>query len=481
MNTTRDSLIMTISKGVRALGLLLFTMIAARILSYNDFGTYKQMLLISNLIFVVLPFGIPTTISYYYNNLNEDKKDNLISNTLMILFFLSFIAVIIILLFQNNIADFFNNSLIREYIFPLSLYIFMMVFGSFLDNLLISSGKTVILGNFSVIYYSIYYTVLAILTYYLKDISLVFYTMFIMEFIRFIILMVIYKRGINFTFRPSITFLKEQLVFSLPLGLGLLVQTLNIYVDKMFISNLYSPEDYAIYANGAMDIPFVGIITVSFATVILPILSKTYNSNNDFKGVISIWEDSIIKTAAFIFPVFFILLTNSLGYISLIFSEKYLESNGVFLIYLLKLPLSITIFGNILIVLGKQKYILYNMTIGFVLNVILNFLFIKIFGIKGPAISTALIHLLLIILQLIQISKHSKTKFSELLPFKKLLILFTIPLIPTFITALIKIKLDFGYVVNLFLYGSFIFIFCLLLYIKFNYLNLKKIKGGRIK
>lgn len=468
----KDSIILTFSKGIRGILMLIFNMVIARLFSENLYGTYKHITLIVNLLTAICTFGIPTTISYYYSTYNKQKRNKLIGNTMIILCLISVVSGMTIILFQGGIANILNNPDLIYYINILAVYVITMIISSFLENLYISAEQSVLLGKIYILYTAANFIAMMITTLIFSSLYLLLIATVSIEVIRTIVMYILIRHKEKISFKIDLSMLMSQLKFAIPLGVVAIVQSINTYIDNIFISNSYTTEQYAAYANAAMDIPFVGIITVSVAAVILPKMSKSYNVDKDFKKVFSIWSDSCKKTAVIMFPIFWIAMLFSVGYIQLIFSQKYVASStGIFMIYLIKFPLYCTVYGNILIVLGRQKYVMYNSIVGVALNIILNPIFLNIFGMSGPAIPTVIVQYTVVILQLIQISKYSKVKFKDLMPYKDLIKIFMIPAviaIPMYIVCvIIGIPQWMGLIVG----GLVIYIVTLGMYYKLNYID----------
>lgn len=472
----KDSLILTFSKGIRGVLMLIFNMIIARLFTESLYGTYKQINLIINLVTSICIVGIPTTISYFYISSSKKDKEKLIGNTIIILSIISLVTSILIIVFKENISLLLNNNNIVNYIHLISIQVFIMILSSFLENLYISSKNTVILGKIYLGYTIINFIVLGYITIFTKDLYLLVLFMVIIEFLRSIIMYFIIYRKEELKLRFEYDLLYKQIKFALPLGIVGLVQNLNMYIDNLFISNRFSTEKYAAYANAATDIPLVGIITISIASVALPLMSKNYAENNDKKSILSIWGESCEKTAIIMFPIFWIVLLFAKEYIEFIFSSKYIyTSTPIFIIYLMKFPLYFTVFGNILIVMKQQKYIMINSVVGIILNIILNIIFLNIFGIIGPAISTVVTQYLVVYLQLNRVKKQMNIKFSEILPYKKLFKIFLSPIIvviPMYILSeIFVIPSSFRIII----FGGAMYIGIMLLFIKIKIINLNNL------
>ncbi|WP_346885438.1 polysaccharide biosynthesis C-terminal domain-containing protein [Clostridium sp. UBA4395] len=476
MNIAKDSFYMMLGKSFKTFGSLVFTMIISRIFSMNDLGTYKQILMISTLIFTLIPLGIPTSISYYYSNLDNLKKSKLITNSNFFMLIVGIIVSVFLFLFKNILSDWLNNKFLYSNIIGLIFYSYSLIISSNIENSYISSGHSSYIGRINVIYYTIYYVLCGIFILKTNNINCLFILMGILEFIRSICLFYKFYKINKLKFITDFKFFYHQFLFCIPLGLSTIIQTINIELDKLFISYNYTPTQLAIYSNGAMSIPFVSLISISVASVILPILAKKYK-NEGFKAVLDIWGNSTLVVFSLLSIVYFSIVYYSNGYISFIFSEKYISSLPIFIIYLIKVPLSCTVFGNILIVIGKRKLTLYNMILALLLNCVLNYIFIKCIGFNGPAISSVLIHIILIYLQLKQISKSTGYKISNLLPFKRM----GIQLFITFIISLLFYNIsklfNLNSVLNLFIFGGLNAIFSLIIILYINKKLIIKLEG----
>ena len=452
--------------------MLVFNMVIARVFTQSLFGTYKHINLVMNIFTTVCTFGIPTTISYLYSTYDSYKKNKLINNTIAILGIISIFSSIIIVIFKNPLANLLNNQEILVYINILAIYVAIMIISSFMENLYISSDNSVMLGKIYIGYSIINFIGMIISILIFKSLYVLIFLIVSVEVLRTIIMFIYIKRAEKIYLDIDILMMINQLKFALPLGIVSIIQTINTYIDNLFISNSYTTEQYAAYANAAMDIPFVGIITVSVAAVILPRMSKEYKDTRSFDNVLKIWGDSSKKTAVIMFPIFWIVMLFSVGYIQFIFSEKYIvDSTPIFIIYLLKFPLYCTVYGNILIVLGRQKNVMYNSLIGIILNIILNFIFIRIFGIIGPAISTVLVQYIIVILQLIQISRYSKVSFVKVMPFKELAKIFILPALIAIPVYLISQHVNIQPWIKLVVFGSVIYGGSFFIYYRYNYID----------
>ena len=114
----------SVSKAINTAINFLFLPFMARSLSYEDYGTYGQVLLIVTLFSTVFSFGLHQIIYIYLNRLKF--KIRLFSSNIILLFFLSLIAYLLIIIFSGYIGYCFNNENIISYLW---IYGFSIIFG----------------------------------------------------------------------------------------------------------------------------------------------------------------------------------------------------------------------------------------------------------------------------------------------------------------------------------------------------------------
>ncbi|CUU09651.1 Polysaccharide biosynthesis C-terminal domain-containing protein [Candidatus Kryptobacter tengchongensis] len=225
---------------------------------------------------------------------------------------------------------------------------------------------------------------------------------------------------------------KEVLLFTIPLIVGHISALISRQVDKYIIANNFSGDFYATYTIGAKELPIVPLITSSFASVIFPEISKLYSAGKN-SDVVQLIKDVVRLTSLFIFPSFSFLLFFSREFIVILFSEKYLESVGIFRIYLFFLPVRILVYSSILSALGKQKIYMLVSFFDLIFNLALGLILVKIFGLIGPAIAVVASTYIEAFIMLFFISKAlGGIGLFEILPLKFMMLVFVFSLLVAF-------------------------------------------------
>jgi O-antigen/teichoic acid export membrane protein len=180
---------------------------------------------------------------------------------------------------------------------------------------------------------------------------------------------------------------KQQLRYSLPLGVAAMVAGTAGNIDKLLVSAMGTREEFAVYVNGALQVPLVGIITGSVISVLLPDMAKHHKAG-EYAQAIAIWRRAAVKCGLVLIPSGIFLAGISQDFMTLLFGERYRESGIPFAFYALMLPLSSISFGTPLIAAGKTKLALLESLGNLTLNFGLTILAIRFFGIYGAAAAT---------------------------------------------------------------------------------------------
>lgn len=472
MNILKDSFYLTLSKGIRTVVMMAVVMVMTRLVSMEVYGTYRQLITLSTIILAIAPLGIPVTVSYYYKNIDLRKRHVLISNTTVISLACGVISTMLFILFRSQIAHSMNILNINEYLVGFSMYIFILVASSYIENLFVCAEFAKKFSIYNIIYYLLFIMVLIGAIYRDGRLSTILFVMAALEALRFALLLIWVWERLDIKFSLDLSFIREQFIYCIPLGLVGIMQVLNTHLDKLIISGYFTPAQFAIYSTGTMEIPIVSLVTVSLATAALPHMSKEYNTNHDMGKALQIWGKITITGAAIIFPVFFIVGFYNKAYVGFLFSEKYFSCIPIFLVRLLRLPLSCTIFGNMLIIMGKQKVTIYNMLISIGVNILFNMLLIPKLGMVGAALSGVIMHITVIFLQLYQISKYTKVKIRFLLPYLDLLKILCVSFMAVFPVYLLSNIIPMQYILKFFIFGVLAFLFSIFALGKMNLIQI---------
>jgi O-antigen/teichoic acid export membrane protein len=219
---------------------------------------------------------------------------------------------------------------------------------------------------------------------------------------------------------PTRAGMAEMLKFSVPLGLATMVGTISLQLDKVIVAMMCPPEEFAVYALGAVEIPFLAVFTGSISVVMLAEMRRAV-ADGKKKEALGLFFKTAEKTSLVIFPVMVFLLVTADVFVQTLFSETYAESADPFRLYLLKLPSRVVVFGAILMALGKNLVILRTSTVSLALGGALSVLSVYQFGAIGAVFGSLVsVYFFVIPTYLGVIGREVGKPRKEILPFRKL-------------------------------------------------------------
>ncbi len=421
--SSRTSKVLALSLGqtLATVASIVSGMVLARVLSKTDYATIKQTLLAYNFVAPLLMLGLPSAL-YYFLPRNEKRQRGVTIDNMLLLFGLSIIFCLFLTFGGSDLlAKRFNNpdlAFTLKWLIGYPLYVMPV---SVLGAVLVSKEKITTLTI---------YNVLTKLILVALTISAVLYTrsfeaplliqIGLPILFGLVAVRLIFKNLPKDSNKPNGKSMKEILKYSAPLGIATMMGTIMLQMDKIIVSAMCTPAEFANYVNGAIEIPLIAVITGSISTIILADMSKMCHNGNKNDALV-LFKKAALRSSAILFPVMVFLLMAAKPFIVTLYSVKYLESIVPFTIYLFVLPIRTVMYGSVLMALGQTKVILYRSIFDLAVNAILSILFIYLWGYIGAAIATiATLYIWTVPFNMYYIGKGFNISPFKTLPFKEM-------------------------------------------------------------
>ena len=413
-----DAIGVTTSKIIVACISLLSTMLLSRFRSLTDYGTYSELIIMTNIISTGLFLGIPNSITYFVPRAESriEKKTFIDTyySSVIILGLVSGLALVGSLPLWSR---YFENSKLNIYWFFLLVFPFTKIMTTSADNMFICFGRTR-----QLIAYRVVHSVSQLfLIFIVERVGLSFYYYMVMlaaeELVfSFAVIVLLRKEVGQFKLGIDRKLIKRILVFSIPLGLSSAVGMLNIEIDKLVIGHFLNTEELAIYSNASRDIP-ISFFASAFTVALMPRMTRMIKKK-EYNEACEIWHNASVFSFYIIAFFVFFFCCFAKDVLSFLYSDKYVSGTNVFIVYSLGLITQTTYFGMMLNVSGNTKFIFWGSIISLVSNLILNVVLFQFFGVVGPAIATVLSTSSLALYQLLMTSKKLKINFSMIVGIK---------------------------------------------------------------
>ena len=379
----------------------------SRKLSFTDYGTYQSIWLYVNIVSIFSMFGLPSLI------LSTSSKN------------------IIIWIRQNKVLFFFWSSLLNfipliyilfkvdEYSFAIRILVIMLIIvqniSIITETVAIKKEKEKLILVTNIIFsagYFIWHLMVLYRGYSLPLLLLGLVFMFIIKSL----LMLYYGNKDTVLPTPANTVqMGRQWLY---LGVNDVLGVLATWLDKWVILVFLSVSQFAVYFNGAYEIPIFGLMVSAVGNIMIVEFSK--KEGNDTKKIKSLFEDSSLLLAAVVFPSFCFLFFYHVEFFTLIFGAKYLASIPVFVISIFILPVRIIYSTTVLQVYHRSDLIVKGALLDLLTAIVLMFILYPILQMRGLVLAFVLSTYVQVGYYLWHTGKLINKKVSYFFPFKRL-------------------------------------------------------------
>lgn len=417
-------------------------MILSRYFDKAEYGTYKQVLYVYNSLLTVFTLGLPRAFSYFLPRSPKEEAKDLIRKLTNLFFILGGILSIFLFFMSGIIADILNNPDLKSALKIFAPVPFLMMPTMGLEGILATYKKTKFLAAYTFLTRLIMLVTVAVpaiifeLT--CNECLIGFVVGSFISFCVAILLKYYPLKGVSRK-ATSCTF-KDIFKFTFPLFIASIWGILINSTDQFFISRYFGEAVFAEFSNGAMELPFVGMITGACATVLTPLFTKQVYEKADFKKVIyPVWQNAFRKSAMLIYPITLFCIFDASLIMSVMYGDTYTVSGEYFRIKLITYFIKIVAFYSILVALGATKFYSRVFMWTFILLVPTEYLCVKLFN--NPLLVTAVHTLSTIVYSLIflkYIANNFKVSLKSLFPLRDIIKIIIISAISIAITYTLK-------------------------------------------
>lgn len=420
---TGKTLALTLASTVNTALSMLSGMAAARLLTKTEIAVNSQTFLAYDTFAPFLALGITSGI-YYYLSQNEDRKRSVLKEAILLTLTASVLACLFLCLGGNQLlAERFHNEAISKTLLFLIPYALLTVPASVMACVFVAENRLRFNALYSTFQVFLQLIVILLTIFIFRSGTAMVAAKSLMGCVFALITIalafsILPKGSGNAQWSSA----KALLTVSLPLGISAVVGTLDRHLDQWIISTMLTPEAFAVYTRGAQELPLIGTITGSISTVMIVDLTKAVKEK-DYTTAVRLFRRVSEKSSLILMPAMVFFMAAARPLISFLFTEAYYDAIPIFQLYLLYLPIRVTLYSPLLIALGHSRFILYKTLAELVLNSALSILLVTLLGAEGAALGTILLlYVFNVPLNLHIISKDTGVSWKQLLPFRSMLL-----------------------------------------------------------
>lgn len=364
--------------------------------STKDYGVIDLLIVTGSILSIIIGLEIHQAVARFFTEAkSEIEKKIIVSSALWSIVILYLLFLLCFLPFTDQISSLFFGTV--EY-----SSILFVAFLSFCFNFIYyyfsSQLKWQLKSKQNVFVSFIYSLITALLTYVLLKfydggMSSVFIAQIFAAVIGIYLSYILSKKYYGFIL--DIHKFKELASFSTPLIFSTLIVYAMLYVDRIMINAYLSLEDVGLYGMAFRFASVTTLLTIGIQTALTPLIYNNFQNNETSITISKLFNYFVLASTVFLFSLFIF----SKDLILLFANENYLGAYKAIPWLALSIILSgVVNFAPGIFIAKKTKYILYINIFAFLLNIILNFLLIRDFGLLGAAYSTSISSLIYFLL-----------------------------------------------------------------------------------
>ena len=421
MNRTVKAGYLAAAQGYGSCMAIVVASVLSRYLEQEDYATYRQTILTFRFLAPLLLMGLPQA-SVYFLSRDKIRTRGILIEIQILLISVGILFFLFLILGGNQlVASVLNNPDLSETLIWFAPYALFVLPVSALNTALTACNRPQWAAIFSVITQTIFGAVIILLINNSDSVVTLIKGVIVHSlFISIIALYIFLKISKNTEYSISLIGMKTLLAYSIPLGVGGAVGYLNINLDKIVVARFVNPKDYAIYINGAFEVPLIGMITGAASAIILPDMIRQIKAGNS-SVALNLWKRAAVKSATLLFPFTVVLWVWAPQIMITLFGKNYENSAQIFKIYILLVPIRIGFFGVIYQACGKGKLLLRRSLLALTLNLIATVPLTYLMGPVGAACSTVFVSWLIMVpYNSIETSRFLKVKTRDLYAWRPL-------------------------------------------------------------
>ncbi|WP_288610547.1 oligosaccharide flippase family protein [uncultured Victivallis sp.] len=412
---------LSLGQGLSSVALIASSIVCNRFLSMADLATYRQTMLAYEFAVPFLTLGIPSSLYYFLSGAKERRRGIIIDNIAISLVMGSIFSVFLLLGGNRLLALRFDNPALETTLRWFIIYPLLTFPVLSLNSVLIICDRITLSAVFQLctkclLVAGVIITCIATRSYEWPLLVKIMVAGISLPAMLYIVFRTV-RGGADW---PRLKNIRQILIYSVPLGLASIAGSVSISLDKVIVSSMCTPESFAVYSSGAIQLPFIGIITGSITTVILAEMTLLCKEGK-LGNALELFRRIPAQTALFLFPLMVFCILFNKDIILLFYGQRYEASHIVFLIYLCSIPISIVTYGSAFTALNRTAKYMQVSIEELAVNFVLSCGLVYLFGAWGAALGTILACYFWAVPRLLYIlSREFKCSIFHMLPFVQL-------------------------------------------------------------
>ena len=355
-----------------------------RLLTVEEFGRYREFLLYAGLLTTICAFGINNSLLYFIPS-RPDSVRQMVRQAVTMTLGTSLLVVGVTVL-----ADYVSNGAILGAVaLPVALYVLLFVNLDFWEYYWLAQKRPAPVFAYTTGRLIARILVVVTAASIWRDVMPIIWSLIALEATRITISFVAWQRAgrsVDSADRAGQeSCWREQFFYCLPLGLSLILVTLNKSLGNLFVTKTLGVVALAHYAIGTHIQPVIGVLRNSVSDAVLPELAALKNTKGE--GALALWRRSTVVSMILLTVAGVVLFEFAHTFVVTLFSPSYEPAVLIFQIYLLVLVREVFDFGVALRAVNKTAPIVTASLFAILLNLLLLVTVLPIWGLPAAALA----------------------------------------------------------------------------------------------
>lgn len=388
---------------------------------------YENLMLVSSSLTFFWVASICNTLIPYYNDSDDETKKKVLFNTFFLLLVFSAAAAIVVA-FMGYVEG-KNANLFQMF----ALVVLLNTPTYITDYIFYLNGKYKSLILWGLVTFLAQMVLLCLPLYFKQSLNLAINLLLVLALIKFNYTIILLMKYATITVQTSITadFMKKVM----PIMFSILLAGSMEYINSYIIEFNFTEEEFAMFRYGARELPIFLILANTLSSVYSGEIAK-FNQEGNLEAGLAKLKKSSQKLMRWLFPSTILLMFLSPYLFKYAYNDQLLDGYKIFNIYLL-LIISRMIYPQTVIMGILKNKIFYLISSNYlVINCLLSFWFIYLFGLKGIAYATVISYLIEKIMLAIY-CKMQGIDFRKFTPWLEHLVYSIVTVIAYYITTII--------------------------------------------
>jgi len=336
---------------------LAMPILLVRVLDQTSFGHYRLFWLLGNSVMLFAQLGVPNSLFYFLPRAGTlAEKKRYVDQTLLFVGSIAIAWVLITLPWSPFLPTKFDIIRSQDAVVP--LFLFFLVVSSVIEVLPNADYRYKWQAHSMIILGILRVVIVSGTAFITHDIQKVYWAICSFLIIRFSILLFYYLRYYGLSLPTiSIKSFWDQLRFAIPFGFAGTLYNMRIHAEKWVVALLFLPEQYAIFANASIVLPFINVVRQPISSVILPKMSASHAAGN-VKKMLEFNMKANVVAAGILLPAISFLFTFAPQITTFLFTDLYSSTANILRIYLIGMACPVVEISTILLVYGQGVFVM---------------------------------------------------------------------------------------------------------------------------